>query len=237
MGKRIISQRRGRGTTRYRNHGHSSKGSVSYPVVSKELLHGEIVDLVHCPNHTAPLAYVLFENGEKGLALASEQLRVGAVVAVGSGAPAVSGNVLPLSEIPEGTLVHDLELRPGDGGKLVRSSGVFARVVSTSADKVLVKLPSKKIKAFHPQCRATLGIVAGGGRLDKPVVKAGKRWHAARATGKLFPRTSAVAMNAVDHPFGSGRGRHAGKSTIAPRHAPPGRKVGQIRARRTGKKK
>jgi len=84
---------------------------------------------------------------------------------------------------------------------------------------------------------ATIGIVAGGGRTDKPFVKAGNRWHAMRARGKLYPITSAVAKNAVDHPFGSGRGRHMGKPSVPPRFAPPGRKVGQIHAKRTGRKR
>ena len=82
-----------------------------------------------------------------------------------------------------------------------------------------------------------VGVVAGGGRPDKPFVKAGKRWHAMKARNKLYPITSAVAMNATDHPFGSGRGRHKGKPSVPPRHAPPGRNVGLIRARRTGMKR
>ena len=98
-------------------------------------------------------------------------------------------------------------------------------------------MPSKKEKEFNANCRATIGVVAGGGRLEKPFLKAGKKWHAKRARGKLYPVTSAVAMNAVEHPFGSGRGRHMGKPNVAPRHAPPGRKVGLVRPRRTGRKR
>ena len=96
-------------------------------------------------------------------------------------------------------------------------------------------MPSRKEVDFNSSCRATVGIVSGGGRLEKPFIKAGNRWHAMRARGRLYPITSAVAMNAVEHPFGSGRGRHMGKPSVAPRHAPPGRKVGQVRARRTGR--
>ena len=97
-------------------------------------------------------------------------------------------------------------------------------------------MPSKKQKQFHPNCRATVGVIAGSGKGEKPILKAGKRHHMMKARNKLYPQTSGVAMNAVDHPFGSGRGRHKGKPTIAPRFAPPGRKVGMIRARRTGRK-
>ena len=124
---------------------------------------------------------------------------------------------------------------PGDGGKFVKSSGTFAKVLARMGNKVLIKLPSKKDKLFNASCRATIGVIAGGGRLEKPMMKAGRNWHAKRARGKLYPVTSAVAMNAMEHPFGCGRGRHMGKPSIAPRNAPPGRKVGLVRARRTGR--
>ncbi len=237
MGKRIISQRRGRGTSRFRNHALYSKGSVQHYPLSPETVSGTVVDLVHCANHTAPIAYIAYDDGKKGVVPAPELLRVGTQIYVGASAPTHLGNTLPLSSIPDGTAVYNLELRPGDGGRLVRAAGTCARVVGRTENGVLVKLPSKKIKEFLSDCRATIGVIAGGGRHDKPFVKAGKKWHAAHATGKLFPHTSAVAMNAVNHPFGSGRGRHVGKSKNAPRNAPPGRKVGQIRARRTGRRR
>ena len=97
-------------------------------------------------------------------------------------------------------------------------------------------MPSKKEKKFHKNCRAIIGIIAGAGRLEKPVVKAGKKFHIKKTKSKLWPRTSAVKMNAIDHPFGSGRAKNP-KSKIAKRNAPPGRKVGLIRTRRTGRKK
>ena len=104
-------------------------------------------------------------------------------------------------------------------------------------NKVIVQFKSKKTKELNPECRAIVGIAAGGGRLEKPILKAGKRMKMMRAKNKLYPQTSGVAMNAVDHPFGSGRGRHIGKSKVAPRFAPPGRNVGSIRSKRTGAKK
>jgi large subunit ribosomal protein L2 len=97
-------------------------------------------------------------------------------------------------------------------------------------------MPSKKEIWLDGKCRATIGEVAGQGRLDKPIVKAGKKWHMMKARNKLWPRTSAVKMNAVDHPFGSGRGKRI-KSKIAKRNAPPGARVGHIRPSRTGRKK
>ena len=98
-------------------------------------------------------------------------------------------------------------------------------------------MPSKQQKTFLPNCRATIGVLAGSGRVDKPFVKAGKKFHAMKAKNKLYPKTSGVAMNAVDHPFGSGRGRHIGKPKTPPRNAPAGRNVGLIRAKRTGRKR
>jgi large subunit ribosomal protein L2 len=103
-------------------------------------------------------------------------------------------------------------------------------------NEVMVLLPSKKERRFHSECRATIGTIAGTGRLDKPILKAGKKHHMTKARGKLWPRTSAVKMNVIDHPFGSGRGKRI-KSKIAKRNAPPGRRVGLLRPSRTGKRK
>ena len=97
-------------------------------------------------------------------------------------------------------------------------------------------MPSKKEKKFNGNCRAIIGVVAGAGRLDKPLVTAGKKYHIAKSKSKLWPRTSAVKMNVIDHPFGSGRAKNP-KSKVAKRNSPPGRKVGLLRPRRTGRKK
>ena len=109
--------------------------------------------------------------------------------------------------------------------------------MARTGNKVNILLPSKKLKSLSSKCKATIGVVAGGGRPEKPFVKAGHRWHAMRAKGKLYPITSAVAMNANEHPFGCGRGRHMGKPSNPPRFAPPGRNVGQMHARRMGRKR
>ena len=97
-------------------------------------------------------------------------------------------------------------------------------------------MPSKKEIFFNENCRATIGVVAGQGRLDKPIMKAGKKWHMMKARNKLWPRTSAVKVNVIDHPFGSGRGKRI-KSKISKLNAPPGRKVGHLKPRRTGKRR
>ncbi len=237
MGKRIISQRRGAPKTRYRAPSHRYFAEAKHSVVSNEIKFATVVDLVHSISHSAPLAKIKYEDGKEGYIQASQKMAVGDVIATGAGATATQGNTLPLKEIPDGTNIYNIESQPGDGGKFVRSSGTFATVAAKVGNKVIIKFPSKKQKTFEGSCRATIGVVAGGGRLEKPIIKAGNRWHMLRARGKLYPIVSAVAMNANEHPFGSGRGRHKGKPTIAPRFAPPGRKVGQVKARRTGKKR
>src|SRR3989344_2271847 len=148
-----------------------------------------------------------------------------------------TGFTAPLAKIPEGTPICNIEIQPGDGGKLVRSAGSNARVMHHIEGKVSVLLPSKQEKILDGRARATIGIVAASGRKDKPVLKAGKKFFMMRATNRLWPRTSAVKMNAIEHPFGGGRGKVIGKPKTPPRFAPPGRKVGLLHARRTGRKK
>ena len=238
MGKRITSQKRGRGTRRYVAPSHRYYAEAKHKTLGdKDTGFAKVLDLVHSISHTAPLAFIEYDDGNRGYIIAPEGIAVGDVIYSGKSSQIKVGNTLALLDIPEGTAIYNIESKLGDGGKFVRSSGTAAKVISKTGNKVLVLMPSKKEKEFSANCRATVGVVAGGGRLEKPWVKAGKRWHAMRAKGKLYPITSAVAMNAVEHPFGSGRGRHMGKPSIAPRHAPPGRKVGQVRARRTGMKR
>lgn len=235
MGKRIIQQRRGRGTLTYRSPSHRFKGTAKYPAQTTAI--GKVTELIHCPGHTAPLINITYQNGEKKATLAPQGIKVGDQINIGEKAEIKIGNVVPLKNIPEGTAVYNIEKQPLDGGKFVRSSGTFAKVVAKTTNSIIVKLPSKKEKTFLPECRATIGVIAGSGRLEKPFLKAGTRYHKMRARNKLYPSVSGTSMNALDHPFGGTKSSHKGKPTIAPKHAPPGRKVGKIRPRRTGKKK
>lgn len=241
MGKTLKVQARGKGSPTYRAHSFRWLAAVKHRRYDESeksgVVRGTVVDIIDCPGHFAPLAKVKYENREEGFIFAPLGLKVYDAVASGALAPVQVGNTLPLKSIPEGTEVFNLEVHPADRGKLVRSSGCAARVVSRGEEGVVVMLPSKKEKVLHPLCRATVGVIAGGGRTEKPFVKAGKRHHLMRARGKLYPLTSGVAMNAVDHPFGCGRGRHVGKPKTVSRFAPPGAKVGKVRARRTGHKR
>ena len=235
MGKRIIQQARGKGSTTYRAPSFRYAGKPKHPGVSD--ISGTVVGLIHCQGHTAPLAHVVYDDDSHGLIIATEGLIVGQSINVSSDAENTTGNVLPLGDVPEGALVHNIELVPGDGGKFVRSSGVFAKVVGKQNGKVTVLLPSKKTKIFNGKCRAGIGVVAGGGRTDKPFLKAGTKMHRMRATNKLYPRSSAASMNAVDHPYGNKHSSRKSKAKPVSRNAPPGRKVGMIAARKTGRSK
>jgi len=229
MGKRIISQRRGRGTSSYRFPGHRSKGKAKiYPLSVKN---SEVVDLIHNQAHSAPLAVLRTDSG-KYMVPAVEGIYVGQTI----DQKTKTGNILKLKDIPDGSNVSSIELRPGDGGKIVRSSGTFARLVSKEGRKAIIRLPSGKFKTLSSECRAIVGSVAGGGRKEKPLIKAGNAYHKYKAKNKLWPRTGAIHMNSVDHPYGGGRHPHTGKPQTTSSNAPPGRKVGYIKAKRTGKR-
>ena len=229
MGKRIIVQARGKGSFTYRVRGQAFRIKLKYPKdISGE---GIVIKMVNSPGHTAPLAKVKYDKGIF-FTPAFKGMVEGQKISLDT-AEVKPGNIMRLKNIPIQTLVYDIESRPGDGGIFIRSGGSSGMVTRVTETKVFVLMPSKKEKEFNPNCRATVGVIAGSGRLDKPILKAGKRYHMKRAKGKLWPRTSAVKMNVIDHPFGSGRGKNP-KSKVPKRNAPPGKKVGLLRARRTG---
>ncbi len=236
MGKRIRVQRRGRGSPTYRAKSFRRLGEVKLPPTSEETTMAVVVDILHDPGRSAPVARVRYPNGEERLVLAPDGIKIGDQIVCGISAPIQPGNTLTLAEIPEGTQIHNIEARPGDGGKFVRASGTYATLIAHDVGQAIVQLPSGELRAFDPRCRATIGVVAGGGRVDKPFVKAGKKHWAMLAKGKPYPRVRGVAMNVVDHPFGGGRGKHAGRPKTIARGASPGQKVGLIAARRTGKR-
>lgn len=237
MGKNLIQQRRGKGSPRYRAPDFRYKGRVSYARYTRENVNGKIIDLIDCPGHSGPLMQVRYQNGEESLIQAPEGIKVGDYVEIGDNAKLEPGNILPLKNIPEGTFIYNIEASPGDGGKFVRSSGGFAKIISKFKNSIVVQLPSNKKRDFIPDCRATVGIIAGSGRTEKPFLKAGTRYYAMKSKNKLWPIVSGTSMNAVAHPFGgSSSNRHKCSSSTS-RHAPPGRKVGSLAPRRTGRRK
>ena len=147
------------------------------------------------------------------------------------------GNILPLAEIPEGTVICNIEAKVGDCGKMARASGDYAIVVSQDLDKGVsrIRLPSGSKKTVSNACRAMIGLVAGGGRTDKPILKAGRAYHKYKAKRNEWPKVRGVAMNPVDHPHGGGNQQHMGKPGTVRRDVSAGAKSGQISARRTGR--
>ncbi|APX96304.1 50S ribosomal protein L2 [Natronorubrum daqingense] len=236
MGRRILGQRRGRGSSTFRAPSHRYKAKLDHKQTEDDdIVRGTVVDIEHDPARSAPVAAIEFEDGEQRLVLAPEGISVGEEIQVGVSAEIKPGNTMPLAEIPEGVPVCNIEANQGDGGKFARASGVNADLITHDRNAAVVQLPSGEVKRLDPQCRATIGVVAGGGRTEKPMVKAGNKYHKMKARGSKWPRVRGVAMNAVDHPFGGGGRQHPGKPKSVSRDAPPGRKVGDISSRRTGR--
>ncbi|MXR52546.1 50S ribosomal protein L2 [Halovenus sp. WSH3] len=236
MGRRIRGQRRGRGGSTFRAPSHRYKADMDHrKLEDKDTVTGEVLDIEHDPARSAPVADVQFDDGDRRLVLAPEGVAVGDEIQIGVSAAIEPGNTMPLAEIPEGVPVCNVEAKPGDGGKFARASGVNATLLTHDRNVAVVQLPSDEMKRLDPQCRATIGVVAGGGRTEKPVLKAGKKYHKVKSRGTVWPRVRGVAMNAVDHPFGGGGRQHPGKPKSISRNAPPGRKVGDISSKRTGR--
>lgn len=232
MGKRIISQARGHGSLTYQVRKKAYIYKIKYSMTDGE---AEILDILHSAAHSAPLAKIkvgkeIFYNPAFNGAIVGQKVKVG-------GTEIKDGNVLMLKDIPAGTSIFNIEANPGDGGKMIRAGGINAFVSKKLENNhVSLLMPNKHEITVSGDCRATIGVIAGAGRVFKPFVKAGRMFYKMKARNKLWPRTSAVKMNAIDHPFGSGRGKRI-KSKIAKRNSPPGARVGHISPSRTGRKK
>lgn len=233
MGKQLPLQRRGRGTNSYRVPSHNFLAPINLYPIEKQGQACTVEDIVDDPGHTTPLAVIKFQDGSRHHLPAAEGLRVGQQL----GTSAEKGAVLPLSQIPEGSTIFCIELSRGDLGKLVRAAGNYARLVSKEGNKVVLRLPSGQFKTITDDCRAIVGVCAGGGRLEKPWVTAGKKFHAMKVKNRLWPKVKGNVKNPVDHPFGGGSHKRVGKPMTVSRNAPPGRKVGYIAARRTGRRR
>jgi large subunit ribosomal protein L2 len=195
---------------------------------------GSIIELAHEPGRGAPLATLKLDSGETCYTVVPEGVYEGQQIKIGGSAPIDIGNVLPIGKIPEGTLICNIELSPSDGGKLVRASGAYATIVGHTPEGTIVRLPSGKTHYINDLCRATVGVIAGAGRVDKPFLKAGNKLHLMQAKGHTYRRTRGIAMIPAVHPYGSSK-RGGQKQKLASRNAPPGQKVGLIAARRTGR--
>jgi len=245
MGRVIRGQRKGAGSV---FTAHSCKRTA--PAQFRKLdyieregyIKGVVKEIIHDPGRGAPLARVVFRDPYKyklrsEYFIAPEGLHTGQHVFCGKRAQIAVGNILPLRSIPEGSMVCNVEQYIGDRGSFARTSGSYAIIVSHSDEdnKTKLKLPSGSKKTVTSSARAMLGIVAGGGRIDKPILKAGNQYHKFKAKRNCWPRVKGVCMNPVEHPFGGGNQQHVGKPSTIKRDTPAGRKVGLIAARRTGR--
>jgi len=244
MGRVIRSQRKGRGgifVAKTKHRQGAAKLRVLDYAERKGYVKGLVKEIVHDCGRGAPLAKVHFRDQyrfklNKELMIAVEGLHQGQFIYCGKSAKLAVGNVLPVGAMPEGTVVCCLEDKVADRGAIARASGTQCIVVDHSEDKkkTTVKLPSGRRKRINADSRAIVGIVAGGGRLDKPLLKAGAAFHKYRVKRNCWPVVRGVAMNPVEHPHGGGNHQHVGHPTTTARNAPPGQKVGLIAARRTG---
>lgn len=240
MGKKLKQQKRGKGSPRYLSPSHRYKADLVYrdydDLEKTGVLKGQVMEFLDDPSRGALLMHVRYDNGEEGFLLAPEGICLHDSVEIGAQASLSAGNVLPLYRIPDGSYIYNLELTPGDGGKLVRTPGSYAILVSKEGPRAFVKLPSKKVIALSSDSRAQVGVVCGGGRSEKPMLKAGTNYYKKKAQNKLWPVPRGVHMSAYNHPHG-GKQHHEGKPSTVSRGAPPGSKVGHIAARMTGRKK
>merc|ERR1712198_380475 len=245
MGRVIRAQRKGAGSI-FVSHTKHRKGKPALRAVDFSERHGYIKgvikDIIHDPGRGAPLAVAHFRDPyryktKKELFVAAEGMYTGQFVYCGKKAHITIGNVMPVGHMPEGTIVCNLEEKTGDRGKLARASGNYATVIAHNPDtkRTRVKLPSGSKKVIPSANRAMVGCIAGGGRIDKPILKAGRAYHKYRVKRNSWPKVRGVAMNPVEHPHGGGNHQHIGKASTVKRGASSGKKVGLIAARRTGR--
>ncbi len=214
----------GRKTARHRGGGHKRKYRIIDFWRDKDGIEAKVAAIEYDPNRNARIALLHYMDGEKRYILAPSQVEVGDILTSGPRAPIRPGNALPLAAIPVGSLVHNVELKPGAGGKLARGAGMSVQLVAKEGDYATLRLPSSEVRRVPLHCRATIGTVGNAEAELISIGKAGRnRWRGIR------PQTRGVAMNPVDHPLGGGEGKSSGG-----RHpvSPWGKPEGRTRARR-----
>jgi large subunit ribosomal protein L2 len=233
----------GRVTARHRGGGAQRRDRQIDFKRTKDGVPAKVASIQYDPNRSASIALLNYADGEKRYILAPQGLRVGAEIVSGEGADIAPGNSLPLARIPTGTVVHNVELIPGQGGKLGRSAGTAIQVVAKEGPMVSLRLPSSEVRMVRGECRATVGTLSNAEHQNVKIGKAGRNRH----KGKR-PQTRGVAMNPVDHPHGGGEAHHTpgghpvtpwGKPTLGYRTRKKGKRSDAliVRGRRRGKRK
>jgi large subunit ribosomal protein L2 len=201
----------GRTAVRFRGGGHKRRYRIIDFRRGKDQVPARIAALEYDPNRSAHIALLHYVDGEKRYVLAPIGIRVGDQVVAGPEADIKPGNALPLKNIPTGTMVHNIELKPGRGGQLVRSAGAAAQLMAKEGDRALLRLPSGELRYVPVRCRATVGQVGNTDHENVSIGKAGRnRWLGKR------PGVRGIAMNPVDHPHGGGEGQSKGNHPTSP---------------------
>ena len=195
----------GRITAKRRGGGHRKQYRIIGYKRRKDGIPAKVVGIEYDPNRSARIALLSYSDGEKRYIISPAKLNVGDVLMSGEGAEVRIGNCLILKDIPEGTLIHNVEMRPGKGAQIARSAGSGVQLMAKEGEYVTLKLKSGEVRLIHKNCRATIGTVGNADHENISIGKAGRtRWMGIR------PRVRAVAMNPVDHPMGGGEGRSSG---------------------------
>ncbi len=195
----------GRITTRHRGGGHKQHYRIIDFKRNKDGIEAKVERLEYDPNRSAHIALLLYADGERRYIIAPQGVQAGDVLVSGQNAPIKTGNCLPLRNIPVGTTVHAVEMKPGKGAQLARSAGTSVQLVAREGSYATLRLRSGEMRKVHADCRATIGVVSNGEHNLRKLGKAGaKRWRGVR------PTVRGVAMNPVDHPHGGGEGRTSG---------------------------
>ncbi len=195
----------GRMTMRYIGGGHKQKSRNVDFIRSKFGVPATVKSIEYDPTRTARVAKLYYADGFKSYILAPQGLKVGQIVISGEDVAPDVGNTLPLTKIPLGTIIHNVENKPGKGAAIARSAGAFVQLLAREGDYATLKMPSGEMRNVLSRCLATVGAVSNADHMNESVGKAGRsRWRGVR------PRTRAVAMNPVDHPMGGGEGRASG---------------------------
>jgi large subunit ribosomal protein L2 len=195
----------GKMTMRYLGGGHKQKYRMIDFKRAKYGVPATVKTIEYDPNRTARIALLYYADGEKSYIIAPSGIKVGEVIISGPGVAPEVGNCLPLSDIPLGTIIHNIELQPGNGATLARSAGSYAQLVAREGRYATIKLPSGELRMVLVNCYATVGTVSNSDHMNVKLGKAGRnRWLGRR------PRVRGVAMNPVDHPMGGGEGKSSG---------------------------
>ncbi len=201
----------GRMTSRHRGGGHKRRFRLIDFRRIKDGVPGRVATIEYDPNRSARIALVVYADGDKRYIVAPSDINVGDSIEAGVGADIKPGNALPLSAIPVGTVVHNIEMKQGGGARMARSAGTGAQLVAKEGDYALLRLPSGELRNVRKECRATIGTVGNQQHENVKIGKAGRaRWLGRR------PKVRGIAMNPVDHPHGGGEGRSKGNHPTTP---------------------